>query len=728
MTVPILPDVALGWFPDLPVTTRAPQVALLADGNPLRPPYSLFPAGRIETPELGIALLARANATRQTLALRDGAGAEHHAVASADVAALLPRLTPAARLALLQQLLDVVPRFLRGNGPALAGAVRRVLDAISAPECTVAAAYDLGEGETLLRCRSPTPPAVTAHYRVAADGVRPAQGPIDPTDELRVVQAAGAEPAGPDLLVGVAGASAWRIRLDELRPRPAGSLIRHVAALDAGAGAALVQALRRWQAGRPERPAALAAVVDDCAAFVGAGRTGGDRRPGGAFECGIDALVPVPGGGVLVQGWLFDPRGRAQRLDATDCRGTRIALPELWPVQNAKASELWRGAGLPVPERAGFVGFADGGADGPWTVEAVLRSGARIEVAAPPPEPDPRRARDLLLTGLAASAEIDGAITAAIAPAVERLHAAHMARHPEVARVRSRVEIGRRPERPRASIVIPLYRNLNFLGFQLAAFAADPALAEVELVYVLDSPEQAEYLEGRLRGEHLIYRLPVTIAVHAENLGFASAANTGARVAAGADLVFLNSDVVPERPGWLQPLLAALDRPGVGAAGPQLLYLDDSLQFAGLYFERDADGVWFNRHVAKGFPRSHPAAGVAREVPALTGACLAVRRSLFERVGGFDDGFVIGDFEDSDLCLRLRAAGLGCWYEPAAVLYHVERQSIDRHEAHGKSVATMVNRWRQQQRWGREIEALMADREARWGLPPSLMPEIVRIP
>ena len=337
------------------------------------------------------------------------------------------------------------------------------------------------------------------------------------------------------------------------------------------------------------------------------------------------------------------------------------------------------------------------------------------------------RDRDAILIGLAASAEIDGAITHAVAPAVERLHAAHMARYPAATRVRAQVRIGAPVGEPRASLIVPLYRSLNFIGFQEAAFARDPEMDDVEVIYVLDSPEQAGFLEGRLRGEHLIYGRPATMLVHTANLGFAAAVNTGARIARGRDLVLLNSDVIPDEPGWLGPLLAALDRPGVGAAGGQLLYFDDSLQFAGLYFDRSPDGYWFNRHIAKGFPRSHPPANLAREVPALTGACLAVRRALYDRLGGFDENFVIGDFEDSDFSLRLRAAGLTCWYEPAAVLYHVERQSIDRHEAHGKSVATMVNRWRQHRLWGAAIAELMADAEARWGVPASMMPEIERL-
>ena len=63
-------------------------------------------------------------------------------------------------------------------------------------------------------------------------------------------------------------------------------------------------------------------------------------------------------------------------------------------------------------------------------------------------------------------------------------------------------------------------------------------------------------------------------------------------------------------------------------------------------------------------------------MPGVTGAALLVRRAAFLAVGGFSTDYIIGDFEDSDLCLALRAAGHEIGYEPAAELFHFERQSI----------------------------------------------------
>ena len=74
-------------------------------------------------------------------------------------------------------------------------------------------------------------------------------------------------------------------------------------------------------------------------------------------------------------------------------------------------------------------------------------------------------------------------------------------------------------------------------------------------------------------------------------------------------------------------------------------------------WEQDGDGIWSNRHFHKGMPRRWPGATRRRLVPGVTGAALLVTRPLFEQVGGVCEDYIIGDYEDSDLCLRLRAAG-----------------------------------------------------------------------
>jgi GT2 family glycosyltransferase len=262
---------------------------------------------------------------------------------------------------------------------------------------------------------------------------------------------------------------------------------------------------------------------------------------------------------------------------------------------------------------------------------------------------------------------------------------------------------------PVASLVIPIYRNVFFLRHQLAAFARDPGLDEAELIFVLDSPEQREDLEHNLRGRHGIGGRPVTLVVQPANYGYGSACNAGAAEARAPVLLLMNSDVVPARRGWLRPLVGMLEAaPGIAAVGPKLLYGNESLQHAGLYFEQlGGDGDWYNSHYFKGLPRHFPPANAAREVPGITGAAFCVRRAAFEAVGGVTPDYVVGDYEDSDLCLKLRAAGHGIAYVPEAELYHFERQSITLHGGYAKTLAAAYNRGLHHRRWAGDIATLM---------------------
>jgi GT2 family glycosyltransferase len=136
-----------------------------------------------------------------------------------------------------------------------------------------------------------------------------------------------------------------------------------------------------------------------------------------------------------------------------------------------------------------------------------------------------------------------------------------------------------------------------------------------------------------------------------------------------------------------------------------MLFEDDTLQHAGLYFRRSpGSGLWENQHYFKGLDRRLPAANVTRPVPSLCGACLMIDRALFQEFGGLRGLYVQGDYEDSDLCLRLREAGREIWYLPEVELYHLEGQSYAS-EDRARNLA--LNRWLHTHFWDRQIEAMM---------------------
>jgi GT2 family glycosyltransferase len=148
--------------------------------------------------------------------------------------------------------------------------------------------------------------------------------------------------------------------------------------------------------------------------------------------------------------------------------------------------------------------------------------------------------------------------------------------------------------------------------------------------------------------------------------------NLGAEVATGKVLVFLNDDVEPLDPSWLERLMGQVHRPDVGVAGARLLYPSGTLQHAGVTIGI-GDGCG---HVGRGsFEAPYwPWLGMTRDVSAVTGACLAIRRELFKDLGGFAEVFPV-NYNDVDLCLRVREAGYRVVCDTSAVLRHSECQS-----------------------------------------------------
>jgi GT2 family glycosyltransferase len=175
--------------------------------------------------------------------------------------------------------------------------------------------------------------------------------------------------------------------------------------------------------------------------------------------------------------------------------------------------------------------------------------------------------------------------------------------------------------------------------------------------------------ENQVGMEKLLARLGCVRVRYEGAFHFAMMNNLGAQRASGEILVFLNDDTEPLESGWLGALVAQLERPGVGIAGARLLYRSGAIQHAGLaigivegvgHLHRDTFGAEFWKWVP-----------FARNVSAVTGACLGIRKRLFEELAGFDLAFPV-NFNDADLCLRARQLGYEVIYEPAAVLRHYE--------------------------------------------------------
>ncbi len=408
----------------------------------------------------------------------------------------------------------------------------------------------------------------------------------------------------------------------------------------------------------------------------------------------VEALLAIDEFSFYIEGWIRDV-APALRLTVVTPEGGRV---EILNRAGRFARLDLRAFEDPVGEetglsRPGFLAFfqleAPSRLSTGWVVELENVEGDAIEADAPEPIRNLEAIRDRVLSDAMRDDSYDRSlIKDHIIPAIERIQARHAGRV-TVERV---VDFGFVPAAPEVSIIVPIYRRVDLIEQQFAQFAHDPALREAELIYVLDSPADRDWFLVAAGHCHELYGIAFRAVLMQRNGGFSAANNAAANLARGRLLLLLNSDVFPDAPGWLAKLVAFHDaRPQLGAVGPKLLYEDDSIQHAGLYFTRpDERSPWNNEHYFKGFHRSLPAANVARPVPAVTAAALMIARDLYRELGGLRGIYVQGDFEDSDLCLRLWESGREVWYCPEVELYHLEGQS---YPSVTRQLTGLCNRW-----------------------------------
>jgi GT2 family glycosyltransferase len=678
-------------LPALPGNAPEGPLALHLDGQRIPPPLARF-----ELPG-GALLLTFAPAACGPGAVvelrRDGALVAAVALgAPRDEVALLADRPAAARSLLLGRLCAAAPVFRPRTDPRFGALCQRFAAALAKGQDAAQALA--ADALSLWQLPASAPSGDGAWHLLTRGALRPVAAPAG-----RAILLEG-RPAEGAVLVPPAGA-----------PVP-------LAAPAAGLPA-LLPVARKGGAGRAALFDALARRADPAAAatlrdlqLLAPRRASAMDSPALPVGGALELALPDGEGGVFLRGWLRDPLGLVRAMVLTG-PGARIPLAALHRLPRPDLAEALRrapqGDGGPRP---GFVAhLPDAGLPAgavQLSLELRLESGQAITLTAPPGLLPPAAARDAILASVDPACATEALMEGCISPAVARLQRAAMAPGAPA----ERIAIGPHPpRRPCARIVVPLWRNLSFLRAQVAGFARDPAFrgeAAPELTYVLDSPEQREEVLARLRALSLLHDLPLTLLIHDRNRGYASACNAGAAGASAPLLAFLNSDVVAEAPGWLAPIRRRFARgPRIGAVGARLLYPGGAIQHAGLFYAPAPDGGWGCNHFRKGFPRGDALAARAREVPAVTGAALVVRREAFEAAGGFCTDYVLGDFEDSDLCLKLRAAGHAIHYEAASELVHHERQSIAAHPGHAGTLAALHNRRLHAARWGEAIAALM---------------------
>ncbi len=227
------------------------------------------------------------------------------------------------------------------------------------------------------------------------------------------------------------------------------------------------------------------------------------------------------------------------------------------------------------------------------------------------------------------------------------------------------------PPETAVSIIIPTKTRYDLLESCLKSLEMIEGVS-YEIIIIDNGATHPEMLallsRASLKPHVRVYR-------HDIPFNFSKLCNLGAAEAAYPILLFLNDDVEALDGTWLAAMCGHVLRPDVGVVGARLLYPSGDLQHAGIAVNMvPAPGhPW--RHSSEIVWRSHPYLSTAREVDAVTGACLMITKSFFVTLGGFDlDRFAV-TLNDVDLCLRASIKGKINIYEPCATLIHKELQT-----------------------------------------------------
>jgi GT2 family glycosyltransferase len=227
---------------------------------------------------------------------------------------------------------------------------------------------------------------------------------------------------------------------------------------------------------------------------------------------------------------------------------------------------------------------------------------------------------------------------------------------------------------PLASIIIPTRDGVDLLETCVSSIREKTSYANYEIVIVDNGSvldETKEWL-ARRAAEGAIRVIDAPVPFNWSHLN-----NLAAAQVQGEVLVFLNNDTEVLDEDWLQRLCENALRPDIGVAGPLLLYPDHTIQHAGVVVGM---GGWAD-HVFKALQPVHAqilyvSPMMRRNVLAVTGACMAIARSTFDKLGGFDEAFVVCG-SDVEICLRTFHAGLLNVYLPEARLVHHESKTRD---------------------------------------------------
>lgn len=254
--------------------------------------------------------------------------------------------------------------------------------------------------------------------------------------------------------------------------------------------------------------------------------------------------------------------------------------------------------------------------------------------------------------------------------------------------------------RPLVSVIIATRDRAEFLRRTVESIYARTDDVEFEIIVVDNGSQEPDALacldELRTRPRLGIYR-------QEGEFNFSRLNNFGAAQARGTFLALLNNDLEVISREWLAEMVRHAARPEIGAVGARLWYPNGTLQHAGVIL--GAGGIGSHAHAGLGdAPGYFSRAQLTQNFSAVTGACMVLRREVYEQLGGLDETNLTVAFNDVDFCLRLHEAGLRIVWTPHAQLFHYESASRGFEDTASKRDRFLAEVAYMHARWGPQLQ------------------------
>lgn len=254
---------------------------------------------------------------------------------------------------------------------------------------------------------------------------------------------------------------------------------------------------------------------------------------------------------------------------------------------------------------------------------------------------------------------------------------------------------------PLISVIIPNKDHTDDLELCLFSMTRKSTYRNYEILIVENNSEKEETFEYYRK---LPDRYPkARVLTWEKEFNYSAINNFAAKEAKGEYLLFLNNDVEILTPDWMEEMLQNCQQENVAAVGAKLYYPDDTIQHAGVVLGLGGIAGHIMCCASKEDPGYFGRMISVQEISAVTAACMMVKKSDFDAVGGLDETFQVA-FNDIDLCMKFRAAGKKIIFTPYAELYHYESKSRGLEDTPEKQFRFDKEVKRFQEKWAQQLE------------------------